>query len=130
MMKTRHTLSCRNLIHPVMTHPQTVQSNRKGSALTQEEVAALLDVSQSTVSRLELEGSSTTLELAFGLQVIFGHQPRVLFSKLYAEIEDAVMRRAAALDKKLRHMTDPRSEKKKRHLASMSKRALVTAKEA
>lgn len=111
-----------------MTHPRTVQSSRKGSALTQEEIADLLDVSQSTVSRLELEGTTTTLELAFGLQVIFGAQPRALFSKIYAEIEDAVMRRAAALDKKLRHMTDPRSEKKKRFLASMSKRALVTAK--
>ncbi|GAA0325951.1 hypothetical protein GCM10009087_40350 [Sphingomonas oligophenolica] len=111
-----------------MTHSQTVQSNRKGSALTQEEIAGLLNVSQSTVSRLELEGSSPTLELALGLQVIFGVQPRVLFSTLYAEIEDAVMRRAAVLDKKLRHMNDLVSEKKKRHLASMSKRALVTGR--
>jgi transcriptional regulator with XRE-family HTH domain len=111
-----------------MTHPQTVQSNRKGSALTQEEIAGLLDVSQTTVSRLEMKGSSTTLELALGLQVIFGSQPRVLFSKLYAEIEDAVMRRAADLERTLRTKTDPISEKKKRHLASMSKRALVTAK--
>lgn len=111
-----------------MTHSQSVQSSRKGSALTQGEIAELLDVSQSTVSRLELDGSSAPLELALGLQVVFGVQLRVLFSKLYAEIEDAVMRRAAALDKKLRHMSDPASEKKKRHLASMSKRALVTAK--
>ncbi len=69
---------------------------------------------------------SNTLEIALGLQVIFGTQPRVLFSVLYAEIESAVMRRAAALDKKLRNMTDAASEKKKRHLAGMAKRALGT----
>lgn len=107
-----------------------MQSDRKGSALTQEEIAELLDVSQTTVSRLELEGPSTTLNLALSLQVVFGTQPRVLFAHLYAEIEEAVMRRAAALEKKLRHLTDPKSEKKKRFLASMTKRALVITKTA
>ncbi len=111
-----------------MTHIQTLQSKRKGSALTQEEIAEMLSVSQTTVSRLELGKISTTLEIALGLQVIFGSQPRALFSKLYAEIEDAVMRRAAELERTLRTMTDPISEKKRRHLASMSKRALITTK--
>ncbi|CAN5437156.1 hypothetical protein BH10PSE14_BH10PSE14_25110 [soil metagenome] len=40
------------------------------------------------------------------------------------------MRRAAELERTLRAKTDPISEKKKRHLASMSKRALVTTKSA
>jgi transcriptional regulator with XRE-family HTH domain len=111
-----------------MTHSQTVQSHRKGSALTQEEVARLLDVAQTTVSRLELGQPSISLRLACGLQVVFGIQPSIVFSKLYAEIEDAVMRRAAELERTLRAKTDPVSERKRRHLALILERALVTPK--
>lgn len=108
-----------------MNQTQTVQLNRKRAALTQGELADLIAVSQSSISRAESEKTSkmTTLETLLGLQVVFGHSPRALFSSLYAKIEEAVMTRAAELDCILRSKDDPQSIKKKQLLSAMMKRA-------
>jgi transcriptional regulator with XRE-family HTH domain len=115
----------RNLIQRIMNHTQTVQLNRKRAALSQEELADLIDVSQSTISRVESDETvkMTTLETLLGLQVVFGHSPRALFSSLYAKIEEAVMTRAAELDCLIRSKDDPQSLKKKQLLSAMMKRA-------
>ncbi|UVO53066.1 helix-turn-helix transcriptional regulator [Sphingomonas sp. SUN039] len=96
---------------------------RNRSALTQEELCNLVDISQSTLSELELFREATSLDTALALQVVFGTQPRKLFSVLYARIENAVMGRAASLDQKLRDKTDARSLRKLRTLDDMVKRA-------
>lgn len=115
----------RNLITHIMNHTQTVQLNRKRAALTQGELADLIAVSQSSISRAERDKTykMTTLETLLGLQVVFGHSPRALFSSLYAKIEEAVMTRAAELDCILRSKDDPQSIKKKQLLSAMMKRA-------
>lgn len=106
-----------------MPHPNSIRFHRIRSALTQEEIVELLDLSQSTLSEMELLVETTRLETALALQVVFGTQPRHMFAALYARIETAVMARAAALDEKLRHKTDAKSQRKLRTLGAMVKRA-------
>ena len=96
---------------------------RKNWALTQEELASLLAISQTAISRLEGGGETDTLETAFGLQVVFDVQPRNLFRRRYDKVEDSVMARATKLDRQLRDKKDPGSVRKQHLLASMIKRA-------
>ncbi len=110
-----------------MHHFHTVRTYRKRFALSQGELADLLTVSQPVVSRLESDSTTSTLEAALGLQVIFNAQPRVLFPHLYESVEDAVMRQATALDERIRGKTDAASVKKQRLLDAMVKRAKVAS---
>ena len=114
-----------------MTHTHRIVFSRKRSALTQGELAHLLAISQSAISRLEETGIASTLSLEtiLGLQVVFGHAPRVLFSELYSQVEDAVMTRAAELDLSLREKSDPESMRKKQLLDAMVKRATARTDE-
>ena len=108
-----------------MSHSPSVALHRKRWALSQDELADLLTISQAHVCRIEgSEAARTTkLETVLGLQVIFGRAPRTLFAKLHEAVEDAVMTRAAELDLALRDKHDPESIKKKQLLAKMLKRA-------
>lgn len=112
-----------------MPHVNFIRFNRNRCALTQNELADLLDISQSTLSEMELLGETAGLESALALQIIFGTQPRQMFAALYARIENAVMTRAALLDEKLRHKIDVKSQRKLRTLAAMVKRATSKANE-
>lgn len=114
-----------------MTHTHRIVFNRKRSALTQGELARLLAISQPAISRLEETGkaNNASLETVLGLQVVFGSAPRALFPDLYADIEDAVMMRAAELDLALRDKSDPDSGKKKQLLDAMMKRAIARTNE-
>lgn len=112
-----------------MPHPNAIRFNRIRSALTQRELVDLLGLSQSTLSEMELLAETTRLETALALQVIFGTQPRQMFATLYTKIESAVMRRAAALEEKLRHKTDATSQRKLRALGGMVRRATPQANE-
>ena len=100
---------------------------RRKHALTQAELAGLLGVVQTTVSRLEQspgdELQNVRLDMAFALQVIFGKRPAQLFSDLFDEVEDAVMIRAAALDQMLDGSNDRPTEHKRALLADMARRA-------
>jgi DNA-binding XRE family transcriptional regulator len=106
-----------------MNHIQMVRLNRKRFALSQGELGALLALTQSEISKLEEDRRSTKLETAFALQIVFDVQPRDLFVRRYARVEEKVMRRAARLDRKLSGRTDPASQQKQRLLAAMVKRA-------
>ena len=111
-----------------MSHPRTVRLARRSSALTQDELADLLAITQTTISRLEDKNESTTLETALGLQVIFDTEPRSFFAKLYERVEEAVMTRAADLDVKIRDKYDSKSRKKQALLNIMVKRATAQNK--
>jgi transcriptional regulator with XRE-family HTH domain len=92
-------------------------------ALSQGEVAELLDISQARISRYEKGEEPPTLQAALGLQVIFGPAPRKLFPYTYATIEEAVMGRAADLERRLLEKPDSVSARKRELLASMMDRA-------
>lgn len=106
-----------------MSHHTYVRRNRLRWALSQEELAALLGVSQSIISRCETPGYVPDVKVALGLQVVFGHSPRAIFPSLYASVEEAVMAKAADLDRSLGRKRDHASDTKRRLLTGMAHRA-------
>ena len=106
-----------------MKHIQMVRLNRKKYALSQRELGLLLALTQSEISRLEEDRRSTKLETAFALQIVFDVQPREMFVRRYARVEEKVMRRATRLDRKLQGKTGAGSVRKHKLLAAMVQRA-------
>ena len=108
-----------------MSHTSSVVFLRKHWALSQDELADLLGISQAHVCRIEGSDAAKAakLETALGLQVVFGRAPKTLFSPLHEAIEESVMTRAAEFDLTLRDKHDPESLKKSQLLAAMLKRA-------
>ena len=100
-----------------------VRRNRKHWALSQDELAQLLGLTQSQTSRIESGESEPDLNVALGLQVIFGRSPRALFTTLYRRAEETVMRAAADMDLEIAGMTDRHSRRKQQLLKSMSERS-------
>ena len=107
--------------------PYPLRIHRKRWALSQQELAGLLGLSRTAITRLENESESTRLVTAFGLMVVFGIKTEVMQRKLYTQVEDAVMRNAAALDEKLRGKSDLKSLRKIELLDDMVRRATGNA---
>lgn len=105
-----------------------IRTYRRRYALTQEELADLLSISQSRLSRIESDEEPPSLETALGFQVVFDIQPRVQVRRLYAKVEDSVMRQAAELDQKICNEDDWASRKKQRLLKGIVRRAKGTAR--
>lgn len=103
--------------------PYSLRIHRRRWALSQQELADLLGLSRTAVTRLENETESTSLATAFGLMVVFGIKPKVMQPHIYAQIEEAVMNRAAKLDETLRGKEDPKSLRKLELLTEMVRRA-------
>jgi|GEM_PF-6964308 len=106
-----------------MTHHYNLRSLRTRWRLSQDDLAQLLGVSQGRVSRLELGEENPSLAIAFGLQVIFGFQPRAYFAKAYAAIEEAVLTRAAPLERAASGRQDFASVKQRHLFNAMMQRA-------
>ena len=90
-----------------MPHLTHVRRARRRWALSQPELAHLLNCSPSLLSRLE-RGECT---------------PDVLMAFLYRSVEDAVMARAADLDRRLGPRQDYGAQTKRRLLTAMTHRA-------
>ena len=75
-----------------------VRRERERWGLTQEELATLLGLSRSSLSRVEAGIGVPDLPTAFGLQVIFGKSAHRLFPGLYTDVEERVMRQGTRLD--------------------------------
>lgn len=100
-----------------------VRRNRKQWSLSQDDLAHLLGITQSAASRCENGEHAPDIEVALGLQVIFGRSPRALFPELYRKIEERVMAAAAEMDRELDGKTDRVSARKQQLLQSMSVRS-------
>jgi DNA-binding XRE family transcriptional regulator len=109
-----------------MSIVRSVRSCRKHYSITQKELAHLLALSQTAVSRLETNCEPATIETAFALQVIFGMPPSVGFPRLYQNVEEDVMARAAGLDRRLRRKTGGRAHRKRQLLSDMIARVKPT----
>ena len=107
-------------------HIVRVRNYRLRWALKQEELAGLLGLSQSAISRIEKAQASPDTALLFGLQVIFGRSPRALFPGLYRRVEDSVMRAAAGFDRTIAGRKDSAAQLKRRLLAAMASRATTS----
>ena len=91
--------------------------------LSQDELAELLDVSQGRVSRYENGEEHPALSVVLALQVIFGRSPRTLMAALYESVEEAVVGRAAAFERRLAGKRDYGSVRKQHLLSAMMQRA-------
>jgi transcriptional regulator with XRE-family HTH domain len=104
---------------------------RRRGALTEPELASLLGWrSGSVVSRLERYKRHPSLKAAFAFQVIFGVGTAELFPALYAEVEEAVMRRAYELHEQLQGNSSKATKAKLDLLEAALKRAGRRAKHA
>lgn len=103
-----------------------VRTERRRWALTQKEVADLLGIeNRACISRIEQGERIPSLESALALEVLFGEPPKLLFPHIYAETEEALMVRAAALHESLIHSTKAR-EKRKRDLLELALKRAIT----
>jgi hypothetical protein len=65
--------------------------------------------------------------MVLALEVVFGLPARALLPRLYTEIEELVLRRAAAFSIEIEAARDPDRAIKRELLATMAKRACNTA---
>lgn len=74
--------------------PTYLLTLRKRSGLSQLELAELLNITGSALSRFENQSRKPTLELAVSVEVIFGQSVRDVFPAYYRDIERSVVSRA------------------------------------
>lgn len=106
-----------------MNHKSVLRKMRESAMLSQIELGRLLEVSQARISRYEAGDENPPLSIVLAYYAIFGRPPHHCFPKLYAQIEDAVMRCAAELEAELRNKFDRASTKKRALLERMMSRA-------
>jgi len=90
--------------------------------MNQGEVAHLVGVSRSMISRYENGMLPPGARSILALEVVFGRCGRHLFPHVYADVQDAVMRRAVKLDRSLQGRADAVSERKRELLSEMVRR--------
>ena len=102
--------------------PNYLRTLRMQSGLTQPELAALLGVTVSALSKFETQALAPTKNLVLGIEVIFGKNAREAFPALYALAERNIMRRAGGLSATLESKRDALSDRKLRLLKEMVER--------
>ncbi|MEI9931363.1 MAG: helix-turn-helix transcriptional regulator [Rhizomicrobium sp.] len=105
--------------------PNYLRTLRMHWGLTQPELAALLGITDSALSKFETQALAPTKNLILGVEVIFGRDARKAFPALYAQTERLIMRRAATLAARLEENTDDVSKKKLKLLSEMIERSEV-----
>ncbi len=103
--------------------PTQLRTLRLQRSLSQTELAQLLGVSVSLISRYEDLSRPPSIELVLGAEVVFGVPPRAAFAALYEDIETQVMARAIELYNRLEGRTDLSSAEKLRLLSEMIERS-------
>ncbi len=81
--------------------PNYLRTLRMRWGLTQPELAGLLGITESALSKFETQALAPTKCLILGTEVIFGQTAREAFPALYAQTERNIMRRAAAFSERL-----------------------------
>jgi len=103
-----------------------LRTHRRKWALTQKELIYLLGREcASSISRLEQGKRPPCAALLLTCEVLFGITPRELFPKLYADVEEELLARAAKLYETLEGNEGPVVEKKKEFLDNVLKRAVT-----
>ncbi len=102
-----------------------LRTHRRKWALTQKDLAFLFGRKSPThVSRLEKSKRVPTIDIVLACEILFGVKSHLIFPKLYEEIEDNVLARAAKLYEELEHKTSRTALKKKEFLNISLKRAI------
>jgi len=113
-------------LRPTMPKHNNLPGSRKRWALNQHELAHLVGVSISMVSRYERGALPPAARTVLAMEVVFGRSGRHLFPHEYAEIHDQVMRRAAKLERQLEGREDAVSLRKRQLFREMTKRGGLT----
>jgi len=108
--------------------PNYLRTLRMQWRLTQPELAALLGVTESALSKVETQARAPTKNLLLGVEVIFGQSAHETFPALYAQTERNIMRRAAAFSKRLELENDDSTNTKRLLLSEMIERSEVDNK--
>ena len=108
--------------------PNYLRTLRMQWGLTQPELAFLLGISESALSKFETQALAPTKNLILGIDVIFGQTAREAFPALYAQTERNIMRRSATFSERLETNHDDAAKKKLQLLAEMIERSEVDNK--
>lgn len=104
--------------------PSYLRTHRRRWALTQRELAELLGTKSSTqVSRYERLSRKPKLSVVLACQVIFGVPPDKMFPKLFATIEEDVIRKAYDLYRRLNGGSTRAAQRKLKLITDMLHRA-------
>ena len=107
-----------------MQNSHTILLYRKRTGLAQGELAQMLGISQSALSRIEESQTvDLRLDVALALTVIFGLGPHRMFGEAFTRIEAEVMTRTADLYQAMNDKKDPKSAKKRALFDEMMRRA-------
>jgi transcriptional regulator with XRE-family HTH domain len=93
--------------------------------LTQPELAGILGITESALSKFETQALEPTKNLILGVEVVFGKAARDAFPALYAQIERDIIRRAAAFSKRLDSEKGDGADTKRRLLTEMIDRSIT-----
>ena len=108
---------------PFMSKNTSIRALRATWCLNQEELADLLGISQSRISRYEKNEEVPALGTLLGFHVIFNCPLPRMFANQYRLVEDTVMGRAAELEARIREKSDYSSSRKRHLLEAMMARA-------
>lgn len=111
-----------------MNHTQELRVHRRAHQLKQAELAHLVGVSPAMIHRIEQGATAQLADVAtmLGLEIVFGKPASEIFSALHAEVEEAVMRRAAELEAVWHALDDAKSRANLALIADMMGRVKVT----
>ena len=104
---------------------QYLKTARLAACLSQAELGALLGVSATVISNIELDRSQPTAALVLGAVLLFGKPSERLFPYLFNSVQEALGQSAAALDDQLQGRTDAKSLAKIALISAMAKRSIT-----
>ncbi len=87
-------------------YPSYLKTHRKRWTLTQQELGALLGVSDDAISRYESLNRMPPLHAVIAAEFVFGHHARRIFPSLYAAVERKIAKRAVRLAESLGDRAD------------------------
>ena len=102
-----------------------LRTQRRRWGLTQDELAELLGCQSGTqISRIERGKRRPCTEVIVACEVLFGLPSRKLYPGLYAEVEEALLRRAAVLFERLEKEDTLVAKRKQELLTATLRRAI------
>jgi len=104
-----------------------LRSHRMHWCLTQQELAFLLGLkSPSHVSRLERGSCAPSVKIMLAVEILFGIPPKDMFPQLFDEVETAVIRQAAELQRQLIPDASAKAARKKELLTAVLLRPIMS----
>lgn len=103
-------------------HHNKIASLRKKWALTQDELASLLGMTRSNLSRLEITASCHTLDTALTLHALFGLAIPEIFPANDQAARQALVERLAEFSKTIEHGEGAVADRKRQLLSEFANR--------